>query len=266
MTSTATSSTRDRSRSSSCTSPVPDLAKYPEFVWLDKQRYLPAAGLAIACFLLAGWSGLVVGFFWSTVLLFHCTFFINSLAHVYGTRRYVTGDDSRNNWWLALLTFGDGWHNNHHAYMASARQGFRWWEVDVAYYVLRALSWAGVVWDLNESPAEVVRNEKTLGRGAIEKVARQLAARFPAERIAAGVREAWARMPTLEELRQHARAARSRAVAMLADMHPPHLPSVQELCERAAQMFGAAPSLDDIAARARELILEAVAAELAEVV
>ena len=164
---------------------MPDLAKYPELVWLDKHRYLPAVVLAIGCFLLAGWPGLVVGFFWSTVLLFHCTFFINSLAHVYGKQRYVTGDDSRNNWWLALLTLGEGWHNNHHAYMASTRQGFRWWEVDLAYYVLKALSWARVVWDLNEPPEDVVRNEKKLGRGVVEKVARQLAASFPAERVGA---------------------------------------------------------------------------------
>jgi stearoyl-CoA desaturase (Delta-9 desaturase) len=242
---------------------VPDLAKYPELVWLDKHRYLPAAVLAVACFLVAGWPGLVVGFFWSTVLLFHCTFFINSLAHVHGKQRYVTGDDSRNNWWLALITLGEGWHNNHHAYTASTRQGFRWWEIDLAYYALRVLSWARIVWDLNEPPAHVVRNEKKLGRGVVEKVARQLAATFPAERIAAEVREAWAHTPTLEDLRALARAPRSHAAAMLADMHPTHVPTLQQLRERAAQTFGATPSLNDIVARARELILDTVAAELA---
>jgi stearoyl-CoA desaturase (delta-9 desaturase) len=191
---------------------------------------------------------------------------VNSLAHLFGRRTYETGDNSRNSFLIALFTLGEGWHNNHHYYQASERQGFYWWQLDITHCVLRVLSWVRVVWDLNEPPAEVVRNEKKLGRGVIEKVARQLAASFPAERIGAGVREAWARTPTLEELRQLARAARSRAAAMLADMHPPHVPSVQELRECAAQMFGAAPSLDDIATRARELILEAVAAELAEVV
>src|SRR5206468_286082 len=89
---------------------------------------LPELGAA-----LGGWPGLVVGFFWSTVLLYHGTFFINSLAHVVGSQRYVTGDDSRNNWWLALITLGEGWHNNHHFYMSSTRQGFRWWEIDPTY-------------------------------------------------------------------------------------------------------------------------------------
>jgi len=84
----------------------------------------------------------------STFALMHCTSFINSLAHVYGSRRYDTGDTSRNNWWLALATLGEGWHNNHHRYMSSARQGFYWWEVDVTYYVLKVFSWLGIVWDL----------------------------------------------------------------------------------------------------------------------
>jgi hypothetical protein len=105
---------------------------------------VPMAGL---CFLIAGWPGLVVGFLWSTVLLYHATFCINSLAHVQGRKRYVTGDDPRNNWLLALFTMGEGWRNNHHAYQSSARQGFRWWEIDVTYYVLVALSWLGIVWD-----------------------------------------------------------------------------------------------------------------------
>ena len=96
--------------------------------------------LAGLCFLIGGWSGLVVGFVWSTVLLYHATFCINSLAHVHGRKRYVTGDDSRNNWLLAFFTMGEGWHNNHHAYQSSARQGFRWWEIDATFYILKALS------------------------------------------------------------------------------------------------------------------------------
>ena len=84
--------------------------------------------LGIGVFLLAGWPGLIVGFFWSTVLVYHGSFVINSLAHVVGNQRYVTGDDSRNNWWLALITLGEGWHNNHHHYQSSTRQGFRWYE------------------------------------------------------------------------------------------------------------------------------------------
>src|ERR1051326_6804827 len=115
------------------------------------------------CAAMAGWSGLVVGFFWSTVLLYHATFCINSLAHVHGRKRYVTGDESRNNWCLALFTMGEGWHNNHHACQSSVRQGFRWWEIDPTYYVLKLLSFAGVVWDLKARPMELLRHANRPG-------------------------------------------------------------------------------------------------------
>ena len=90
----------------------------------------------------------MVGFLWSTVLVYHATFCINSLSHVRGTKRYVTGDDSRNNWVLAFFTMGEGWHNNHHAYQSSARQGFRWWEIDLTYLLLRLLVLFGLAWDV----------------------------------------------------------------------------------------------------------------------
>ena len=122
------------------------------------------------------------------MLLWHGTFFINSLAHVHGSQRYLTGDDSRNKWWLAILTCGEGWHNNHHAYQSSTRQGFRWYQWDLTYYVLKAASWMGLVWDLRSAPAEVVNNERRLGRMVVEKVARQLAETFPADGMAAQVR------------------------------------------------------------------------------
>jgi len=141
---------------------VTDLMRYPELMWLHKFELLPAVVLALLCFLAAGWSGLVVGFFWSTVLVYHATFCINSLAHVSGSTRYVTGDDSRNNWLLAVFTMGEGWHNNHHAFQSSVRQGFRWWEIDPTYYLLRALSWTGLVWDLRTPPEQVLRNELDL--------------------------------------------------------------------------------------------------------
>ncbi len=135
---------------------VKDLARYPELRWLGTYHFVAPVLLAIACWLYAGWSGLIVGFGWSTVVLWHSTFTINSLAHVFGSRRYETTDDSRNNWLLALLTMGEGWHNNHHHYMSSTRQGFFWWEVDASYYVLRALSAMGIVWGIKEPPAHVV--------------------------------------------------------------------------------------------------------------
>ena len=132
---------------------VADLSRFPELRFLHKFEVFPALALAALCFLVAGWSGLVVGFLWSTVLVYHATFCINSLAHVRGSARYVTGDNSRNNWLLALFTMGEGWHNNHHAFQSSVRQGFRWWEIDPTYYLLRALSWVGVVWDLKTPPS-----------------------------------------------------------------------------------------------------------------
>ena len=164
---------------------VPDLAEYPELVWLDRHTYLPAVLTGLVVWLMAGWSGLVVGFLWSTVVLWHATFSINSLAHVVGRRRYVTGDHSRNNLWLALLTFGEGWHNNHHHYQSAARQGFRWYEIDVSYYLLKALAAAGLVWDLRSPPAPVVRSEQRLRRAVVERAAGQLAASFQVEHIAA---------------------------------------------------------------------------------
>jgi stearoyl-CoA desaturase (delta-9 desaturase) len=135
---------------------VRDLAKYPELVWLDKYFLVPPIVLGVAVWLLFGWSGLFIGFFLSTVFTWHGTFFINSLAHVWGKRRFATKDDSRNNGFLALLTLGEGWHNNHHHYMQSARQGFYWWEIDPTYYALRAMEKLGLVWDLQVPPKRVL--------------------------------------------------------------------------------------------------------------
>jgi stearoyl-CoA desaturase (delta-9 desaturase) len=136
---------------------IRDFARYPELRFLNRHDWLAPWTLGAACWLIGGWSGVVVGFFWSTVLLWHSTFSINSLAHVIGRRRYDTDDTSKNSVALALLTGGEGWHNNHHRYPASARQGFFWWEVDTTYYGLRLLSAAGVVRDLRRPPASVLR-------------------------------------------------------------------------------------------------------------
>jgi len=137
---------------------VRDLARFPELRALDRAKHLPGILLAILLFALGGAHALIWGFFVSTVLLWHGTFTINSLAHVIGRRRYPTSDDSKNHFGLALLTLGEGWHNNHHHFQASARQGFRWWEIDLAYYMLRALAAIGVVWDLRRPPVHVVEN------------------------------------------------------------------------------------------------------------
>jgi len=131
---------------------VRDLSRFPELVFLEKRKYVPIVAYGIVCFLIAGVSGLVWGFVLPTVLALQATMLINSLAHVWGTRRYATNDDSRNNGFLAFLTLGEGWHNNHHQSMTAARQGVKWWELDVTYYVLRVLSFFGVVWDLRARP------------------------------------------------------------------------------------------------------------------
>ena len=135
---------------------VTDLLRYPELRWIDRHDWVATSAYALACFAIGGVPGLVWGFVVSTLAVFHATLFINSLAHMWGSRRYATGDASRNSALLALITFGEGWHNNHHHYASSTRQGFFWWEVDLTYWVLRVLGWLGIVWAIREPPAAVV--------------------------------------------------------------------------------------------------------------
>jgi len=139
---------------------IGDFAKFPELRWLNKYYLVPPTVLVIALFLIGGLPLVFWGFCLSTTLLWHDTFTINSLSHLFGSRRYQTADTSRNNWLLALMTLGEGWHNNHHHYMASARQGFFWWEIDITYYTLKALSWCGLVWDLRKVPAHLLPPEQ----------------------------------------------------------------------------------------------------------
>jgi stearoyl-CoA desaturase (delta-9 desaturase) len=150
---------------------VRDLARFPELVWLDKHWLVPPLVFGAFCTLVAGLPGLFLGFGLSTALLWHAAFTINSLSHVYGRRRYPTTDTSRNSLLLALLTFGEGWHNNHHYYMGSTRQGFYWWEIDITYYVLKALSWLGIVWDLRPVPEAVLAEGR---RGGVVPSAEQV--------------------------------------------------------------------------------------------
>ena len=116
--------------------------------------------LAVVLWLIGGWPLFIWGFCLSTVLLWHDTFTIISLSHLFGSRRYETSDTSKNNWLLALLTLGEGWHNNHHHFMASARQGFFWWEIDITYYTLKMLSWFGIVWDLRKVPVHLLTQDR----------------------------------------------------------------------------------------------------------
>lgn len=290
-----------RTKSKPDYSTIQDLTKYPELVFLDRFQHIPAVVLALVCFAIDGWTGLFVGFFLSTVLVYHGTFTINSLAHVTGRQRYLTGDDSRNNWWLALITLGEGWHNNHHHYQSSARQGFRWWEFDPTYYILKALSWTGLIWGIREPPEAVLRGEHRVGRKAMERAADSVAHSFNPERIVEEIRKAWAQVPGVDELwaslaaapgLEHLRAvlasapgldeirasiaqstpvedlkhalerARVRVREWLADVHLPHLPGPEELRERVEEMFAHAASPETVAARAREILLDRIAGGL----
>ncbi|MFN4260101.1 MAG: acyl-CoA desaturase [Gemmataceae bacterium] len=153
---------------------IRDWAKYPELRFLNRHDFLAPLLFALSMFGLgtalaawapdlgtSGWQVLAWGFFVSTVVLYHLTFAVNSVAHQFGTRPFATRDQSRNNFLLALLTFGEGWHNNHHYYPRSTRQGFHWWQIDITYYLLVMLSWLGLVWDLKPVPRHIYEYSKS---------------------------------------------------------------------------------------------------------
>lgn len=152
---------------------VKELAQFPELRFIDRFDIIVPVILAISIFGLGellyyhaphlqtnGWQLLVWGFVLSTVVLYHATFSVNSLAHTWGKRRYATRDHSRNNFLIALLTLGEGWHNNHHHYPGSASQGFYWWEIDFTYYGLRILEAVGLIWNLKKVPIEIRESKK----------------------------------------------------------------------------------------------------------
>lgn len=235
-----------------------DFTKYPELVWLNERKYLPGVLTAIACYLIGGWPGLIVGFFWSTVLVYHATFTINSLSHVFGKQRYLTGDDSRNNWLLAIISLGEGWHNNHHYYPGSARNGFFWYEFDITYYFLKILSWFGIVWDLRQPPETVLRNEKQVSNAILDKVAVHIASGVQTDAIATRIKSRWAEQgKKVEDLRAYARRMMDDAEARL-----PELPSFDELRSSARRMFANTPSLDEAVERAQAMIQAAVSKQL----
>jgi len=156
---------------------VHDLAKYPELKFLNRFHLIPPILLAATLFgsgyvinlffpslHTSGLQLLIWGFFISTVMVYHGTFSVNSLAHVLGRKRFNTKDDSKNSLLIALYTFGEGWHNNHHRYPSSERQGFYWWEIDFSHYMLKILSWFHIVWDLRTPPQKVYAEKRYLKR------------------------------------------------------------------------------------------------------
>ncbi|MGQ0508209.1 MAG: acyl-CoA desaturase [Myxococcaceae bacterium] len=169
---------------------IRDFARFPELRWLNKYYLVPPVLLAIALYMIGGFSMLIWGFFISTTLLWHGTFTINSLSHVFGSRRYKTTDTSRNNWLLALITCGEGWHNNHHYHQNTANQGWFWWEVDLSYYALKALSVFGIVSDLRK-PSDSIRYAHLKYTDADREALRNASTLFnaPAIRVRAAVKE-----------------------------------------------------------------------------
>ncbi len=139
---------------------IKDFDAYPELRWLDKYWIVPPIIVAGASLAIAGLPGLFFGYFASTILLMHTTYLVNSVTHLFGKRRYATVDTSRNSFLIALLTWGEGWHNNHHYYQASVRQGFFWWEIDLTYYILVVMSWFGLVKDFRVPPERVRAGER----------------------------------------------------------------------------------------------------------
>ena len=147
---------------------IKDLSKFPELRFIDRFHILPVASLVGGLFLLGatlshyapqlGTSGMQVvmwGFFVSTIAVYHVTFCVNSVTHVIGNKRFETNDESRNSFWVALLTFGEGWHNNHHRWPLSARQGMYWWEFDLTYLLLKSLEKLGLIWDVKVYPKQL---------------------------------------------------------------------------------------------------------------
>jgi stearoyl-CoA desaturase (delta-9 desaturase) len=241
---------------------IADFAKYSELMWLHRYEQAPAFALAVICFALAGWPGLIVGFFWSTVAVYHGTFCINSLAHLVGRRRYVTGDDSCNNWLLAIITMGEGWHNNHHAYQSSARQGFCWWEYDPTFYLLKLLERLGLVWNLKLPTAQVMQNQHKLGSRVVSRAASQVAESFYPERIAAAVAAALGNTGLADLRARLSQAQPFAAMDVFSEFNLPHIPAKAEIVSRARALLANSPSMEDIAAKAHELLLEAVGARL----
>jgi stearoyl-CoA desaturase (Delta-9 desaturase) len=243
---------------------ISDLTQYKELLWLDRHSYAPLAALALVTWLIAGWSGLVIGFCWSTVAVWHVTFSVNSLSHLVGRQQYITGDQSRNNWVIALLTMGEGWHNNHHAYQASVRQGFRWWEFDPTFHMLRALSWLGLVWDLHMPPRAVVRGERRLGRRVIQKLGCQLAASFPIEVAVRKASEVLARAPDCAWLKARILAAEMQPEAFWATIDLPQMLTLDEVHRYVRAKLSQTPSLNEIALSTRLKLLELVYLRLIE--
>jgi stearoyl-CoA desaturase (delta-9 desaturase) len=145
---------------------VPDLAKSKFHVWITKYHYVPIIVLGLILLALGGLPFLMWGIFMRTVVGLHATWLVNSATHTWGSRRFVTRDLSTNNWWVAILTFGEGWHNNHHAHPVSARHGLKWYEVDVNWYGIWALQKLGLARHVYRVRLSELRRREEQGRSS----------------------------------------------------------------------------------------------------
>jgi stearoyl-CoA desaturase (delta-9 desaturase) len=240
-------------------SQIPDLAKFPELRWLDRNQYVPTLLYGVALYLSFGWAGLFYGYFLSTVLLWHGTFSINSVMHLFGRRVFATTDDSRNSFLFALVTMGEGWHNNHHWAPGSAAQGFHWWEIDASYALLRLGERLGIVKDLHRPPEhwrEAAREAARTGRAfhsarqheRVLRLSRQWgqlrqSARLKAHGAIADLDAARARaVARLDQLHAEAAAAGSRAGKRLEEIHAEIHRGRAHLAEILERMVAAADS------------------------
>lgn len=161
-----------------------DFEEFPELTWINKYFMVPPIvlgflmyGLGVAIHAVrpewgtSGFQMLAWGFFLSTVVLYHGTFLVNSATHMVGKRVYPTSDDSRNSMWIALVTMGEGWHNNHHFFPSNESQGLEWWQIDMSHYILKALSWVGIVWDIKRVPQRLIDEKKISYQDNLEKAA-----------------------------------------------------------------------------------------------
>jgi stearoyl-CoA desaturase (delta-9 desaturase) len=233
---------------------IKDFAAYPELRWLERYNWIGPWSLAIGCLLFFGWGGLLIGFFLSTVLLWHGTFLVNSMAHVVGRRRYATPDTSRNSFVIAVITGGEGWHNNHHYLPASVRQGFRWWEYDPTWYVLKGLSAIRVVRDLKNPPPRLL-DQARVRDGAFDigmfRSYWERAAKVTGERIADLSARPMAPSPEVSDTAATATATPSGAAPGATGATPEAPGSDEQLSTLAGLISRALESADQLAASTR---------------
>ncbi len=148
---------------------VPDLRKDKFHMWISKYHYMPMIVLGFGLLAIGGWPMVMWGIFLRTVFLLHSTWFVNSATHMWGSKRFATEDDSRNLWWVAYVSFGEGWHNNHHAHPQSARHGLAWYEFDLNWYAIKAFSWLGVIWDIKLPKLRSARIQPVVAPQATEE-------------------------------------------------------------------------------------------------